>query len=133
MKVWKLFRDGNAPRTLYHSHRGSTALPLDTVLTAPRKVVTNPGSKENARRFVAGFHGFGRLDDLVQYCKRMNPEYVIVLVEFVSGVRKKPGSRGNVLLAKEMSISRDGWERRQKLGEILKYSEYLNKTFGGKI
>jgi hypothetical protein len=117
--AYRIFRESGLsgwPVLLYHNHDGSRSLALDVWHKANQCRAWNPGKRASgAKAFRAGFHVFPTLNDLLFYCKTMDPSYAVVRV-FVTGCRPKPRSRSSVLLAKEMLVKGEDWAKRIPLG-----------------
>ena len=112
--AYRLFHDHNGqPKTLYHTHKGSSILPLDAWLHSTPKTVFNPGKRTTGGKgFKAGFHVFPTVNELIKYSKTMDDAYAVVAVMVRGSIRPKPRSRSTVQLAEDMMIPSIEWGNR---------------------
>jgi hypothetical protein len=96
------------PHTLFHGLAGRRALPLDIVLRADVKPVTNPGKKEG-KVFQSGFHVLLSKEECLDYLTRFKANRDLRVVKvYVDATRQKP--RSKVTLAEFMEIKSEDWQ-----------------------
>ena len=88
-------------KTLFHGVQGSRTLPLDTWLTAEKKMVQDGKGK----MYLSGFHIMQSLEDSIEYLKRFrnNKNKAVVLVS-TEKEWKKEHSPSNVWLCEKIKI-----------------------------
>jgi len=112
-KYWRLLRDKEGlPTTLFHGLNGSRKLPLDTLLCAQVKTVTD-GDARRATPYQSGFHVLPSLHETIKFTNRFRKidDLVIVQVD-VAQLHSKAHSPANVFLATKMRIRKKAWEQR---------------------
>lgn len=110
VSAYRVFRrtKGSKPAVLFHGINGKREVPLDTIITAKRRWVQNPGKKGVGRRFISGFHVVPTFEAMGPYLKRFkHPEELVVCRVWVDGFRDKPGSK--VKLANSMFVFFSDW------------------------
>lgn len=110
--MYRLLRckDGQ-PHTLFHGLNGSRRLPLDSILVADEKLVTNPGKALVSHQFLSGFHVIEGREDCEKYMERFKDHSDLVMCAVdVGNTRPKPRATSPVLLAKRIRINTKDWE-----------------------
>ena len=119
MEVWKIVdiqddptkKNKGKPLTLFHGNKGTKVIPLDEVLLADRRVVSDGSS---ARVYESGFHVLKTLTEAVMYLERFKnlarKRLVKAWVPNYSTFRPKDNSLA--WLVGVMVISSGEWEKR---------------------
>ena len=108
---YKIFDDRYArPHFIYHSLNGVKAVPLDTWLTAQKRM----GRESQSTKYVTGFHVFTSEEEVRKYAGRFQINYLrqVVRVEYRRARRKRNSS---VVLADEIRVSTKNWRGRLPL------------------
>lgn len=102
-KIWFKIVDieNDKIKTLFHGLNGSKTLPVDTWLTATKKMV----SDGKGTVYLSGFHIMQSLDEAKSYLKAFkNIKHKNVIQVYAKNVWKKEHSTSNVWLAEHIKI-----------------------------
>ena len=111
MIAYKIFCDGELPRTLFHGHNGSRTLPLNTWLKANKKMVKNGSGVE---KYESAFHAYSSLEDVKYWLTKLAKNIdnrVICKVNAVKYTWRLSG-KTCVLLCDYVLIDSDDWAMR---------------------
>lgn len=101
---WKAFRmDCGRFYFLYHTHNGSSLVPVNEWLVTKQKWVHNPGSGKH-KKFRSGFHFFKDRESVKKFNSMTNNKYVIKEI-LAKGIWKKPRTTVGSYLAKSIFIT----------------------------
>jgi hypothetical protein len=110
-KAWKAFkldRQGRL-RFLFHTHAGTSIVPLGTWMEAKSRWVRDASNHDRAYR--SGFHIFRRLEDVVNFQNLTKGKYIVLPV-LVANVWQKPHSRVGSWIAYRLYVPKT--EKRAK-------------------
>lgn len=121
MMVWKIVDERKGkPTTLFHGNEGSKTIPLDEILLADRRVVSD-GSRTKV--YESGFHVLKTLAETINYLGKFtnleNKRIVRVWVPGYSSFRPKDGSPA--WLVGTMVIPSGEWKKRMTKEEAIEY------------
>jgi hypothetical protein len=87
-------------RFLFHTHGGSSLVPMDCWLSTKRPWVTD-GSRQ--KKYRSGFHFLQDKNDIIQFQKLTKGKYIIVPVQ-VQGIERKPRTNVGSWLACKIRV-----------------------------
>ena len=111
VKAFRLDKSGEL-RFLFHTHNGTSIVPLNCFIEARRRWVTD-GARQTKYR--AGFHFFPDGADMTRFAAQLTKKYLFVTV-LAMGIEPKPRSSVGSWLARKIMVCSEDVKLAQRRG-----------------